>query len=144
MGEIVMASIVLADDDEDLRAIYAPCLRSAGHAVWEAAGGLEALELVRKHRPGLLILDVWMPQLNGFEVLESLRYDPASTGLKVLMLSNMGDADTRLECFEMGAVEYLVKGLPLADLLAKVVELLAEGSRLFPSLQPEIEPAPPS
>src|SRR5205814_93347 len=88
-GDIVMASIVLADDDEDLRAIYGPFLRSAGHTVWEATGGLEALELVRKHRPGLLILDVWMPGFNGFEVLEALRHDPASTGLKVMMLSNL-------------------------------------------------------
>lgn len=43
MDEIAMASIVLADDDEDLRAIYAPCLRSAGHTVWEAPGGSECL-----------------------------------------------------------------------------------------------------
>jgi DNA-binding response OmpR family regulator len=123
-GGDVMASIVLADDDEDLRAIYVPLLRSAGHTVREARGGSEALDLVRKHRPGLLILDVWMPGFNGFEVLESLRHDPAASGLKVLMLSNIGDADTRLECFEMGAVEYLVKGLALADFRTKVAHLL--------------------
>ena len=105
-----MASIVLADDDEDLRAIYAPSLRAAGHSVREAPGGLEALEAVREHRPTLLILDVWMPRFNGFEVLAALRHDPASSGLKIMMLSNLGDADTRLECFEMGAADYLVKG----------------------------------
>jgi DNA-binding response OmpR family regulator len=126
MGEIVMASIVLADDDEDLRAVYGPCLRSAGHTVHEATGGVEALELVRAHRPDLLILDVWMPKCNGFEVLEALRHDPASTGLKVLMLSNLSDADTRLECFEMGATEYLVKGISLVEFRAKVGELIAE------------------
>ncbi len=119
-----MASIVLADDDEDLRAVYGPCLRSAGHTVREATGGFEALELVREHRPDLLILDVWMPKCNGFEVLEALRHDPASNGLKVLMLSNLGDADIRLECFEMGAVEYLVKGMSLAEFRTKVGELL--------------------
>jgi DNA-binding response OmpR family regulator len=123
-GGDVMASIVLADDDEDLRAVYAPLLRSAGHTVREASGGSEALELVRKHRPGLLILDVWMPGFNGFEVLESLRHDPAASGLKVMMLSNIGDADTRLECFEMGAVDYLVKGMALTDFRAKVADLL--------------------
>ena len=142
MGKIVMASIVLADDDEDLRAVFAPCLRAAGHTVWEAAGGSEAIELVRTHRPGLLILDVWMPRLNGFEVLEALRHDSASTGLKVLMLSNLGDADTRLECFEMGATEYLVKGLPLAEFRAKVVELLVDVPDL--ALDRTSEPASPS
>ncbi len=143
MGGIAMASIVLADDDEDLRAVYAPCLRSAGHAVWEAAGGLEALELVRRHRPALLVLDVWMPGVNGFEVLGQLRHDPAAAGLKVLMLSSMGDADTRLECFEMGAEEYLVKGVPLADLRACVGRLVADEARLFPRLETEPEGPPP-
>ena len=134
MGGIAMASIVLADDDEDLRALYAPCLRGAGHTVWEAPGGLEALGLVRKHRPDLLILDVWMPQFSGFEVLAELRHDPASSGLKVMMLSNMGDADTRLECFEMGAAAYVVKGLSLLDLRSTVAHLLADGPRLVPLL----------
>ena len=121
-----MASIVLADDDEDLRAVYGPCLRAAGHSVWEAPGGAEAIELVRRHRPDLLVLDVWMPRVNGFEVLESLRHDPASSALTVLMLSNLSDADTRLECFEMGAADYLVKGVSLGELVAKVAGLLGQ------------------
>ena len=120
-----MASIVLADDDEDIRAIYGPCLRSSGHTVLEASGGVEAVKLVREYRPDLLVLDVWMPGCSGFEVLEALRHDPASTGLKILMLSNIGDADTRLECFEMGASGYLVKGLALVELMAGVEGLLA-------------------
>jgi DNA-binding response OmpR family regulator len=134
MGVSFWASIVLADDDEDLRAVYAPCLRSAGYLVWEASGGSEAVESVRRHRPALLILDVWMPQVSGFEVLEQLRHDPASSGLKVMMLSNLGDADTRLESFEMGAIDYVVKGLSLVDLLTRVAQLLAEGPSLVPHL----------
>jgi len=138
---MAMASIVLADDDEDLRSVYAPFLRAAGHTVREASGGSDALELVRKHRPRLLILDVWMPGFNGFEVLEALRHDPASSGLKVLMLSNIGDADTRLECFEMGATEYLVKGLALVDLRARVEKLLKDSTEMVEGR--EVEPMPP-
>jgi len=134
MGDTGWASIVLADDDEDLRAVYAPCLRAAGYTVWEASGGSEAVELVRRHRPALLILDVWMPQVSGFEVLEQLRHDPAASSLKVMMLSNLGDGDTRLECFEMGAVDYVVKGLSLAEFRARVARLLAEGPSLVPHL----------
>lgn len=137
-----MVSIVLADDDDDLRAIYAPLLRSEGHTVWEASGGTEAVALVREHRPRLLILDVWMPVFNGFEVLESLRHDPASSGLKVLMLSNIGDADTRLECFEMGATDYLIKGLALADLRAKVARLLEGPAELVEGRS--TDPLPPT
>ena len=120
-----MGSIVLADDDDDLRAVYAPFLRSLGHDVWEATSGLEAIELIRRHRPRLLILDVWMPKCNGFEVLERLRHDPMASQMQILMLSNLGDADTRLECFEMGVADYLVKGLTLTDFRDRVDRLLA-------------------
>lgn len=131
-GGETMGSIVLADDDDDLRGVYAPFLRSLGHDVWEATSGLEAIELIQRHRPRLLILDVWMPKCNGFEVLERLRRDPMAAQMKILMLSSLGDADTRLECFEMGAADYLVKGLTLGDFRDRVDHLLAADSDLFP------------
>jgi len=114
------ATVVLAEDDGDLRAVYATYLRAAGFKVLEAAHGKEALELVREHRPALLLLDIWMPVLNGFEVLDELRHDSAAGHTKVVMLSCQSDSDARLECFGVGASEYLVKGLPLAELLAHV------------------------
>lgn len=120
------AQIVLAEDERDLRAVYAACLRTAGYVVWEAADGQEAVTLVVAHRPALLILDVWMPVLNGFEVLEQIRSDPFATTLKVAMLSNLGDSDTRLECFAVGVADYWVKGLSLTELSQRVRDLLAE------------------
>jgi DNA-binding response OmpR family regulator len=119
-------TIVLAEDDGDLRAVYAAYLRAAGYEVLEAANGQEALDLVRAHRPGLLLLDIWMPVLNGFEVLDRLRHDAAAGRTKVVMLSCQSDSDARLECFGVGASEYLVKGLSLADLLLHVQRSLAE------------------
>ena len=134
MGQPTMGSIVLADDDDDIRAVFGPFLRSVGHEVREAAGGLEALDLIAQHRPSLLILDVWMPGCSGFEVLERLRHDSASARMQILMLSNMGDADTRLECFEMGAADYAVKGLPLQELRERVARLLdADAARPGPA-----------
>src|ERR1700716_1356086 len=115
-----MRMIVLAEDDSDLRALYATYLRAAGYPVLGACDGQQALDLVRTHRPRLLLLDIWMPMLNGFEVLDNLRNDSAAASTKVVMLSCLGDADARLECFGGGAVDYLVKGLPLADLLTRV------------------------
>lgn len=120
------AEIVLAEDDQDLRAVYATCLREAGYVVWEAADGQDAVSLVAEHRPALLLLDVWMPVLNGFEVLEQIQSDPFATGLKIVMLSNLSDSDTRLECFAAGVTDYWVKGLPLAELCRRVEALLAE------------------
>jgi DNA-binding response OmpR family regulator len=122
----VRATIVLADDESELRAIYAACLRAAGYDVWEAADGREAVALVAQRRPALLILDVWMPVLNGFEVLEHLRKDPFATNLKVVMLSNLGDSDTRFEGFSVGVTDYWVKGLSLAELQKRVARLVEE------------------
>jgi CheY-like chemotaxis protein len=122
----VAATLILADDDADLRAVYAPWLRAAGHTVHEAADGREAIELVRTHRPALLLLDLWMPVLSGFEVLEALRHDPAAARMRVIILSNLSDAETRLEAFGSGAVAYLVKGTPLLVLRDHIERTLNE------------------
>jgi len=122
----VGAIIVLADDEPDLRSIYAACLRNEGYEVWEASDGREALDLVEAHRPALLLLDVWMPILNGLEVVEHLRNDPLSGLMRVVMLSNLGDSDTRLEGFSAGAADYWVKGLPLSELCRRVKLLVSE------------------
>jgi DNA-binding response OmpR family regulator len=118
------AIIVLADDETDVRTIYATCLRETGYEVWEASDGGEALMMVRKHRPSLLILDLWMPVLNGLEVLDQLRHDPLSGTMKVVMLSNIGDSDTRLEGFAVGVTDYWIKGLALNELRRRVQEVM--------------------
>lgn len=120
-----VATIVLAEDDADLRALYRACLNREGHVVVEAADGQAAVDTVRTRHPDLLLLDLWMPTLNGFEVLDALRHDPTATRLKVVVLSAQCDADARLEAFGSGAVGYLVKGLAITDLLECVRATLA-------------------
>jgi DNA-binding response OmpR family regulator len=122
----VRASIVLADDEPDLRAIYAACLRNEGYEVWEAADGREAFDLVEAHHPCLLLLDVWMPELNGLEVLELLRNDPLAGQMRVVMLSNLGDSDTRLEGYSAGVADYWIKSLSLSELCRRVKQLMSE------------------
>jgi DNA-binding response OmpR family regulator len=112
--------IVIADDEPDLRGIYSEVLRRDGNEVIETADGREALAAVALHKPDLLVLDVWMPGLSGFEVLDRLRMDPRASTLKVLMLSNIGDSDALLEGFSSGAVDYLVKGIALEDFVDRV------------------------
>jgi DNA-binding response OmpR family regulator len=124
-GPGVGVKIVLTDDEPDLRAIYAGALRREGFEVWEASDGTEALELVAAQRPDLLLLDVWMPAVNGFEVLDRLRYDPCATTMKVVMLSNLCDADSRLEGYSGGVADYWVKGITLEELCERVRQLLA-------------------
>jgi DNA-binding response OmpR family regulator len=115
----------MADDEPDLRAIYAEVLRRDGHEVFEAAEGREAIDLVLARQPALLILDVWMPGTNGFEVLDRLRQESSASTLKVIMLSNLGDADTCLEGFSGGVFDYWVKGFSLEDFRDRVREVLA-------------------
>jgi DNA-binding response OmpR family regulator len=125
-----MAKIVLADDDDDLRAVYSAALRAEGHEVWEAVDGREAIQQTQTRRPDLLLLDIWMPALNGFEVLDALRHDSAGIHLRIVVVSNLADAEARLEAFEAGACEYLVKGAPLTDLLRQVREILGRAEAL--------------
>ncbi|GAC1319673.1 MAG: hypothetical protein NVSMB14_16450 [Isosphaeraceae bacterium] len=124
-GENAIGVIVLADDDDDLRAVYAEFLRASGFQVVEAEDGLKTLDRVREVRPHLLVLDLWMPGLNGLEVLERLRHEPVSNRMKVIMLSNVGEADVRLEAFEGGAISYMVKGIALENVLEHVRVALA-------------------
>lgn len=118
------ATIVLAEDDADLRVVYAQWLRQAGHRVWEAADGAEALSAVTTYHPDLLLLDIWMPILNGLEVLEHLSRATQGVGLKVVVLSHQGDSDTRLEGFALGVVDYWTKDLSLAELSARIESVL--------------------
>jgi DNA-binding response OmpR family regulator len=121
----IRATIVLADDDADLRALYAECLRRDGHVVLEAADGGEALRLVTDHAPELLLLDVWMPVLNGLEVLERLGRTSSAVGLKVVILSHLCDADTRLEGFALGADDYWIKDLSLVELCSGIQDIMS-------------------
>ena len=79
-------------------------------------------------RPDLLLLDIWMPVLNGLEVLEYLGKASEAVGLKVVVLSHQGDADTRLEGFALGVADYWTKDLSLAELSARIASVLAPAS----------------
>jgi DNA-binding response OmpR family regulator len=124
MSDSTAVTIVLAEDDSDLRAIYTRSLRDAGHVVWEAEDGGQAVALVRSRSPELLLLDVWMPILNGLEVLECLKSAPEAVGLKVVVLSSHHDADTRLEGSALGVVDYWTKDMAVVDLCGRVEQIM--------------------
>jgi CheY-like chemotaxis protein len=118
-------TIVLAEDDPDLRALYGECLRKNGYVVLEAEDGGEALRLVRSSSPDLLLLDIWMPVLNGLEVLEQIGRSPEAVGLKVVVLSHAIDSDSRLEGYALGAHDYWTKDITLHELCEGIEQLIS-------------------
>src|SRR3990172_6709271 len=77
LGRARVARIVLIDDDDGIRELYAEFLSTAGHVVLEAGSGLAGIEVVRRERPDLVICDIHMPDMDGYRVLEAVRSDPA-------------------------------------------------------------------
>lgn len=123
-------SVVLADDDPELRRLVAAWLRSAGYTVWEGADGPEALSLVHEHSPAVLLLDLWMPGADGLQVLESLRYDPAADRLITILLTGDPEADSRLEAFAAGAAGSIPKDGDRDAFLSALESFLAAAGTL--------------
>jgi CheY-like chemotaxis protein len=119
------ATILLAEDDRILRKAGEATLKKKGYTVIAAVDGEDALAKARASRPDLILLDVIMPKLQGFEVLASLKGDAATREIPVIMLSNLQeDAEVR-RAVEGGAVGYLVKSnIELDALAGKIAEVL--------------------
>ncbi|PWB39031.1 MAG: response regulator [Parcubacteria group bacterium] len=103
------AKILFIDDDNFLRKVYKAELSENGYEVLLAAHGEEGLVLAKGEKPDLIILDMIMPQKNGFEVLAELKKDSNTKNIPVIILSNLGQEKDIERGLSMGAVEYLVK-----------------------------------
>ncbi|MBO0689811.1 MAG: response regulator [Candidatus Dormibacteraeota bacterium] len=102
-------NLVLVEDDAAYAEIYKFRLEQDGYRVALAADGRSGLELIRETRPDLVYLDIRLPEMTGIEVLHSLRGDPATADLPVVVLSNYDEAQLREEGFQLGVLEWLVK-----------------------------------
>jgi CheY-like chemotaxis protein len=97
--------------------------------VFTAVDGEEALRLARAEKPDLLLLDLIMPKVQGFEVLKALKQDPATAAIPVIVLSNLGQERDVQQAMELGALAYFVKAhLSLQELVVKVDEVLGPGA----------------
>ena len=116
-----MSTILIADDDLAVRTILRAVLQREGYEVVEAANGREALEALHQARPALVMLDVEMPEMDGWEALERIR---ESTDVPVMMLSaHAGEAHT-VRGLRAGADDYVAKPFTKNELLARVDALL--------------------
>ena len=120
--------VLLAEDDRFLRRAAEASLRRHGLEVLTAADGEEALRIARAEPLDLILLDVMMPKLDGFEVLSALKQDDATAHIPVLVLSNLGQERDVAQAKALGALAFLVKAnLSLQDLVDRVDAVLATG-----------------
>jgi two-component system, OmpR family, alkaline phosphatase synthesis response regulator PhoP len=101
--------ILIADDEEDLRRVVELYLQSLGYEVFTAFDGLDAISMAQTEKPDLIVLDVMMPVLDGFEVARKLKAEAETREIPIVMLSAAGQKDSVQRGIEAGAREYMVK-----------------------------------
>jgi two-component system phosphate regulon response regulator PhoB len=104
-----MATVLIVEDDTMLQSAYATVLSEEGYAVFVAVDGVEGVELSRKHKPDLILLDMLMPNLNGLEFLRELNIKQSLPQTKVVVLSNMSVPSDVRSAKLLGANKYLTK-----------------------------------
>lgn len=120
--------ILVVDDDEHILRSLSQYLELEDFNVVSASSGPEALALFQQEKPDLLVLDVMMPGMDGFQVLETLRKDPETAGVPVLMLTARDQHNDILKGYQMGATSYLVKPFNLDELVEAIREVFASKS----------------
>ncbi|HMQ72878.1 MAG: response regulator [Rhodoferax sp.] len=123
------AVILIADDEPNILVSLEYLMKREGYTVHLARDGQEALELLRRERPRLVLLDVMMPRKTGFEVCQEIRQDDAIRDTLVLMLTAKGRETDIVKGLALGADAYMTKPFSTRELVLKVQELLAGGGR---------------
>lgn len=122
-----MAKVLLVEDDNNLREIYQARLMAEGYDIVAAQNGEEALVMAKQNKPDLIISDVMMPRISGFEMLDILRNTDELKSTKVIMLTALGQAEDQTRADNLGADKYLVKSqVTLEDIVNAAKELLGE------------------
>jgi len=118
------ATIMTIDDSATNRMILEAMIVELGHQAVEASNGKDGLDKIRKKMPDILLLDIMMPIMNGYQVLEALKADPATRDLPVLVISAIDEMDSVLKCIQNGAEDYLPKPLNMMLLKARIGAIL--------------------
>lgn len=116
--------VLVVDDETDIVALVAYHLAKSGYKVSTAASGREALERARVDRPSLIVLDLMLPDMSGFEVLEQIRSDETVGATPVLMLTARREEPDRIRGFTLGADDYLTKPFSPQELILRVNAIL--------------------
>lgn len=117
--------ILLADDEEPVRALVAATIRDdSRYKILEAKDGMEALEIARREKPDIILLDIMMPKMDGFEVCRQLKSDPRTSGISIIMLTALAQNTDKGKAKEVGANGYFAKPFSPTALIKKLEEVL--------------------
>lgn len=124
-----MSRILIVDDSPTESFKISGVLKRHGHEVLAAESGEQALQVARDSKPDLILMDIVMPGLNGFQATRQLTRDPATSSIPVVMLTSKGQEADRILGERQGARGYLVKPVDDSVLVATISQVLAEASR---------------
>lgn len=113
-------TVLLVEDNEDNRIIYSTVLRHVGFVVIEAGDGLQAIALARSAKPDLILMDISIPELDGWEATRILRADPETQSIPIVALTAHAMADDRERAAEIGFTSYLAKPVEPRAVVAEV------------------------
>ncbi len=117
--------ILVVDDEKELVKLITFHMSIAGYDVLSANNGIEALEICEAEKPALIILDIMLPRIDGWEVCRRLRQNPHTTNIPIIMLSALSDVDDKLKGFDLGIDDYVTKPFSPRELVVRVKRVLA-------------------
>lgn len=115
-----MHTILVIDDEEDVRNTIALALRSVGYKLLEAENGTKGLEIARQHKPDMILCDLMMPGMSGYETLAALRSDPSIANIPLVFLTGFNDPLVKERGAELGMSGYLQKPVTLDQLIEAI------------------------
>lgn len=119
-----MAHLIVIEDEIDLQSVLEYNLKQAGYSVTLAGKGQDGLRLAQQHIPDLILLDLMLPDISGIDVCRSLKSQPATKAIPVIMVTARGEEIDRVVGFEIGADDYVVKPFSMRELLLRISAIL--------------------
>ncbi|SHF27489.1 two-component system, OmpR family, alkaline phosphatase synthesis response regulator PhoP [Fodinibius roseus] len=117
-------TILVVDDEQDLLDLIEYNLKKEGFDVLKAEDGLEGIDIARKHRPDLVLLDIMMPKMDGLEVVERMRSDKKIKRIPIIFLTARGDEKTEVEGLDKGGDDYITKPISTTKLISRIKAVL--------------------
>jgi len=123
--------ILIVDDEKELVKLVTFNLTIAGYEVLSANNGIEALEICESEKPALIILDIMLPRIDGWEVCRRLKQNPKTSNIPIIMLSALSEVDDKLKGFDLGTDDYVTKPFSPRELVVRVKRVLARAETVY-------------